>query len=86
MPIVKWFFGLRRLQLFVNALHHTGGEFFRRQSIASADNAGHIAVAFHEGRDNILVERFAGASRLFGPVQDCDRTRRFGERADECFN
>src|SRR5262245_53433903 len=69
-----------------DALDHGGSEFFRTEAIAPADYARHrdariLRVTFPGGTPvpsladrghDILVERLAGASRLFRAIQNGD--------------
>ena len=79
-------------QFSKDTLHHSGCKFFGREAVASADDFGHldkrgftIHHTFTNGSHHILVERFAGAARLFGAVEDGNRLDRGRQGGDKQF-
>ena len=75
------------------AFDHRGREFFRRQTVAAADDLRErfqrktiVRAAFAERGDDVHVERFAGGAGLFGAVKNGDRLGGGGQSLNEVLN
>ena len=67
------------LQLVEDAFDHRRRELFRRQSVSPADDARHrvesggaVHRAFGDRCDYVLIQRLAGAARLFCSIENRD--------------
>src|SRR5262245_43574639 len=72
-----------------NRLDHCRSELFRCQSIAAADHSRarrQFWPAFLQSRDDINIERFANATRLFGAIKDGNRLHGFRQSIYEMFH
>jgi len=79
--------GLGRIQLVQHRLDHRRREFLGRQAVATPDDqrqlgagTGSLLPAFDQGRQNILVQRFARPAGFFGAIEHSDALDRRRDR------
>ena len=83
-------FGLHPAQFVENRFDHGRREFLRRQAVTAADHSRQMLKPWHtchhilrQGRQYILIQRFAVGARFFGSIQYRNGPYRFRQRIQQ---